>query len=215
ALFLPALLNGLLAMAGQWVRRPLVQWFIADSRQQLPALSLALMALLLALSASVGVGSMTAGFERTFIQWLDQRLAADLYVAPRDTGPGLAIAAWLQAQASPAVDAIEEQWRAETRIGANRVLMQGVGPDSRLPRSWPLLEALPDAWALLTNTSAVMLSEQLARRLQVRPGDPLDLPVAAPGRSLRVVAVYADYGNPTGHMLVPLSWLRRHFPGAR
>lgn len=215
ALFLPALLNGLLAMAGQWVRRPLVQWFIADSRQQLPALSLALMALLLALSASVGVGSMTAGFERTFIQWLDQRLAADLYVTPRDTGHGLAIAAWLQAQSSPAVDAIEEQWRAETRIGANRVLMQGVGPDSRLPRSWPLLEALPDAWALLTNTSAVMLSEQLARRLQVRPGDPLDLPVAAPGRSLRVVAVYADYGNPTGHMLVPLSWLRRHFPGAR
>jgi putative ABC transport system permease protein len=40
---------------------------LADSRQQLPALALALMALLLALTASVGVGSMTEGFRRTFV----------------------------------------------------------------------------------------------------------------------------------------------------
>ncbi|WP_312152193.1 ABC transporter permease, partial [Pseudomonas sp.] len=71
ALLLPALLEAALGALARVCRRPLPQWFIADSRQQLPALSLALMALLLALAGSVGVGSMTEGFRRTFTGWLD------------------------------------------------------------------------------------------------------------------------------------------------
>ncbi|SPO60888.1 ABC transporter permease (fragment), partial [Pseudomonas inefficax] len=67
ALLLPALLDRVLAWLARHCRRPLSQWFVADSRQQLPALSLALMALLLSLAASVGVGSMTEGFRKTFV----------------------------------------------------------------------------------------------------------------------------------------------------
>jgi putative ABC transport system permease protein len=54
--------------------RPLAAWFWADSRQQLSGLSLALMALLLALAVNVGVGTMVESFSRTFISWLDGRL---------------------------------------------------------------------------------------------------------------------------------------------
>ncbi|MNJ58187.1 outer membrane-specific lipoprotein transporter subunit LolC [compost metagenome] len=32
---------------------------------------------------------------------------------------------------------------------------------------------------------------------------------------MRVVAVYADYGNPKGHLLVNAQWLRSHWPEAR
>jgi putative ABC transport system permease protein len=60
------------------------QWFLADCRQQLPALSLALMALLLALAANIGAGSMTAGFRQTFSDWLEQRLTAELYLNPQN-----------------------------------------------------------------------------------------------------------------------------------
>ncbi len=49
-------------------------WFWADSRQQLSGLSLALMALLLALAVNVGVGTMVETFSRTFVIWLDGRL---------------------------------------------------------------------------------------------------------------------------------------------
>ena len=62
----------------------LATWFWADSRQQLSGLSLALMALLLALSVNVGVGTMVETFSRTFIGWLDGRLAADLYLNASD-----------------------------------------------------------------------------------------------------------------------------------
>lgn len=36
------------------------------------------MALLLALAANIGAGSMTSGFRQTFNHWLEQRLTAEL-----------------------------------------------------------------------------------------------------------------------------------------
>ena len=57
ALLLPLLLSRSLDARRAAVRRAsLAQWFWADTRQQMPGLSLALMALLLALAANVGVG---------------------------------------------------------------------------------------------------------------------------------------------------------------
>ena len=55
ALILPAFLEILLLAGQRFARGPLALWFWADSRQQLSGLSLALMALLLALAVNVGV----------------------------------------------------------------------------------------------------------------------------------------------------------------
>ena len=51
ALALPPLLGGLLTMVQKYTVAPVWEWFWADTRQQLPGLSLALIALLLAVSA--------------------------------------------------------------------------------------------------------------------------------------------------------------------
>ncbi|MEE1866774.1 FtsX-like permease family protein [Pseudomonas auratipiscis] len=213
ALLLPALLDSLLTgLARIGSTGPLSQWFIADSRQQLPALSLALMALLLALAASVGVGSMTEGFRKTFTGWLDQRLSADLYVTPRDTAQGLLINTWLVQQ--PAVTDVLPSWRIELRLQGWPVQVQGILAHDAYRMRWPLLERSAQAWEQLASGGGVMLSEQLARRLGVKLGDSLQLP-GEPGPVMRVVAVYADYGNPKGHMLVNAQWLRRHWPEAR
>ena len=64
---------------------------LADIRQQLSGLSLALMALLLALAANIGVGTMVEGFRETFLTWLDQRLAAEVYVRGADDAESQAI----------------------------------------------------------------------------------------------------------------------------
>ena len=55
ALGLPIILSGVLAFGARRAKGVLAQWFWADTRQQLPGLSLALMALLLAMAANVGV----------------------------------------------------------------------------------------------------------------------------------------------------------------
>ncbi|KPM58069.1 ABC transporter permease [Pseudomonas monteilii] len=208
ALLLPALLDHWLGGLTRFCRRPLAQWFVADSRQQLPALSLALMALLLALAASVGVGSMTEGFRKTFVGWLDMRLSADLYVTPRDTEQGLQIAEWLGQQS--AVIAVLPGWRVETRLQGWPVQVQGIVDHPLYLKRWPLLEQQPRAWEQLSSGQAVMLSEQLARRLKLHLGDRL----ALSSQAMTVVGVYADYGNPKGHVLVNAGWLCSHWPQA-
>lgn len=212
ALLLPALLDSALAWLARLCHGPLPEWFIADSRQQLPALSLALMALLLALAASVGVGSMTEGFRKTFTGWLDQRLSADLYVTPRDTAQALQISAWLGQQT--VVTQVLPSWRLELRLQAWPVQVQGIIDHPGNRTRWPLLEQSAQAWEQLASGRAMMLSEQLARRLGLNLGDSLQLPGEA-AQALTVVGVYADYGNPKGHLLVNADWLRQHWPEAR
>ncbi|QHG65299.1 ABC transporter permease [Pseudomonas putida] len=207
ALLLPGALALLLAGLARHARRPLAQWFVADSRQQLPALSLALMALLLALAASVGVGGMTEGFRRTFVGWLDQRLAADLYVTPRDSTQALQI--YQQLQHDPDVNAVLPSWRVEWRLQQWPVQVQGVNDHPFYRSHWPLLEQAADAWEQVAKGQGALLSEQLARRLGVGIGDEVQLP-GDPPQGMRVVGIHADYGNPKGHVLVNADWLRQH-----
>lgn len=210
ALLLPALLDRVLAWLARRCHRPLAQWFVADSRQQLPALSLALVALLLALAASVGVGSMTEGFRKTFVGWLDLRLSADLYVTPRDTAQGLQIVEWLKQQ--PVASVVLPGWRADMQLQGWPVQVQGIVDHPAYGTRWPLMEQHSRAWQRLASGQAVMLSEQLARRLNLQLGDSLQLPADTP--ALPVVGIYADYGNPKGHVLVNAGWLRAHWPQA-
>ncbi|MEX5506595.1 ABC transporter permease [Pseudomonas putida] len=208
ALLLPALLDHMLAWLARFCHRPLAQWFIADSRQQLPALSLALMALLLALAASVGVGSMTEGFRKTFVGWLDLRLSADLFVTPRDTAQGLEIAQWLGQQSAASV--VLPGWRVETQLRGWPVQLQGIVDHPAYLKRWPLLQQQSHAWEALVSGRGVMLSEQLARRLKLQLGDRL----ALPSEAMTVVGIYADYGNPKGHVLANAGWLRMRWPQA-
>lgn len=211
ALLLPALLELALAGLARLCRRPLPQWFVADSRQQLPALSLALMALLLALAASVGVGSMTEGFRRTFTGWLDQRLSADLYLTPRDTAQAVQISDWLACQ--PEATAVLPNWRVEWRLQQWPTQVQGIIDHPYYSNHWPLLEKSAGAWEQLAQGRGIMLSEQLARRLQLGLGDALQLPEPS-AQTMPVVGIYADYGNPKGHLLISADWLRQHWPQA-
>jgi putative ABC transport system permease protein len=210
ALALPLLLDGALAWAARCVRGPLASWFVADSRQQLPALSLALMALLLALGASVGVGSMTESFRTTFVSWLDQRLSADIYVNPRDSTQGMNAANWLQTQ--DGVRAVLPQWRATTKIRGWPVELQGVIDHAETRRQWPLLEQTNDAWQQVFDGRGVMVSEQLARRLKLKPGSSLTVfeDAGRDSQAFTVTAIYADYGNPKGHVLMDAAVLRGH-----
>ncbi|AYC31576.1 FtsX-like permease family protein [Pseudomonas cavernae] len=211
ALSLPLCLNLLLEGLLPRCRSPLAQWFVADSRQQLPGLALALMALLLALAANIGVGSMTEGFRQTFAGWLDQRLAAELYLTPQDPQQALAIGAWLARQ--PQVSAVLPSWRVELQLQGWPAQLSGILDHPAYRAHWPLLSASPDAWEQLARQQALMLSEQLARRLNLQLGERLSLPTPKGEWPLVVAGIYADYGNPKGHLLVNAAGLQQHWPG--
>jgi putative ABC transport system permease protein len=212
ALGLPVLLNGLLNGLLGRSRSVLGQWFLADCRQQLPALSLALMALLLAMAANIGAGSMTSGFRQTFTQWLEQRLSAELYINPANAQQALPLQAWLDQQR--VIKAVLPNRDVPIELEGWPADLYGIVDHPHYRQHWTLLQAADgDPWAQLASDQALMLSEQLARRLKVGVGDVVRLPAPDGPWPLRVVGIYADYGNPKGHLLVNTDHLLAHWPG--
>ena len=210
ALGLPAMLELILALGQRRAQHALTVWFWADSRQQLSGLSLALMALLLALSVNVGVGTMVETFSRTFIGWLNGRLAADVYINASDDAQAAAITAWLRER--PEVAAILPGGRADTQIGGAPVEILGLPDHSTYRERWPLLQSTENAWNRLRPGDAGFVSEQLARRMKLAIGDQVEVPAPGGNWAIEVVGIYADYGNPKGQVAVNFAALTRHFP---
>jgi putative ABC transport system permease protein len=210
ALGLPAILELVLILGQRSARRAVHIWFWADSRQQLSGLSLALMALLLALAVNVGVGTMVETFSRTFIAWLDGRLAADVYISASDAAQTAEIKAWLRTR--PEVEAILPSGRTETQIDGAPVEILGLADHATYRDRWPLLQSTADAWRRLRAGDTGLISEQLARRLKVGLGDRIEIPAPTGSWTIEVVGIYADYGNPKGQIGVNIAALTRRFP---
>lgn len=213
ALLLPLALAGLLRLGEGTAGSALAQWFWADTRLQLSGLSLALMALLLALAANVGVGTMVEGFRATFTHWLDERLNSEIYFDAASAADGERIADWLGSQ--PRVTAILPVWRAETRVAGWPVDVYGTRDHTTYRAHFSLLSALPDAWDAVRDGKGVLVSEQLARRMGIGIGDVLALPTAHAAWDVAVVGIYPDYGNPKGQVRTNVDHLMRHWPEAR
>src|SRR3982074_1479534 len=210
ALGLPTILELVLALGQRSAHRALAVWFWADSRQQLSGLSLALMALLLALAVNVGVGTMVETFSRTFVGWLDGRLAADVYLNAADNSQAAEIKAWLHQR--PEVEAILPGGRADAQIGGAPVEILGIADHATHRDHWPLLQSTADAWTRLRPGDTGLISEQLARRLKLAIGDRIEVPAPGGNWTLEVGGIYADYGNPKGQIGVNIAALIRRFP---
>jgi putative ABC transport system permease protein len=210
ALGLPVVLGLVLHLGERSTRRPLLIWFWADSRLQLSGLSLALMALLLALAVNVGVSTMVESFSKTFTGWLDGRLTAEVYVNALDDQQATAIKTWLGHR--PEVEAILPSSSADVEIGGWPAEIVGFADHATYRDHWPLLESTANAWDQVQSGDAALVSEQLARRLELNLGDQLQVPSRGGNWPLRVVAIYADYGNPKGQIRVNVDALVRRFP---
>ncbi|MFN3613276.1 MAG: FtsX-like permease family protein [Rubrimonas sp.] len=212
ALAAPPLLSAALSVAARRARGPVAHWLLADARAGLGGLSLALMALMLALSANIGVGTMVTGFRATFTDWLENRLAAEVYVRTPD--PATAAEFERAASAHPDVLAVLPTMSADARLSGWPVEVLGLADDPTYRDRWPLI-AGRDPWDGVAAGEAALVSEQLARRLALEIGDAIALPAAAGPWTLRVAGVHPDYGNPRGQVVVGLGPMAQRMPEAR
>ncbi|SMX42330.1 ABC transporter permease [Maliponia aquimaris] len=205
ALALPLVLEAVLVLGQRRARGVIGEWFWADTRQQLPGLSLALMALLLAMATNVGVSTMVSSFRLTFLDFLDQRLFADAYVRGFDPADSAALDAWLAARGEGVVPLLS----VETRLATVPSDLMGVRNSPAYAAHWRFVAASPEPWAQVFAGQGVVVNEQLARRAGIWLGDVLEV---APGAVLPVVGVHADYGNPAGQALIAEARFRALFP---
>ncbi|WP_299730382.1 ABC transporter permease [uncultured Tateyamaria sp.] len=195
ALALPVIAARALAWIERGATRPIWQWFWADTRQQLPGLSLALMALLLAVAANVGVSTMVSSFRLTFVGFLDQRLAPELFVQAETPQESAALDAFLTREGIEALPLRS----TPTQIEGQSVRLFGVRVGSTYRVSWVFLAERPQVWDDVADGAAVIVNEQLARRGNLWVGDMVEV---APTVTLPIAAVVGDYGNPQGQVVM-------------
>ncbi len=205
ALALPVVTALMLSICETRARAPLWQWFWADTRQQLPGLSLALMALLLAVAANIGVSTMVSSFRLTFIGFLDQRLAPELFVQVETAEESAALLSYLDAKAIEALPLMSVQTRITGR--PTELYSVRVGPTYR--DNWVFLAAAAQPWDAVAAGQAVVVNEQLARRAGLWVGDDVEIDAKL---TLPIAAVVGDYGNPNGQVVIAQSLFERLHP---
>ena len=194
ALALPLILDRVLSLGQSFAKGVTTQWFWADTRQQLPGLSLALMALLLAMSANIGVSTMVSSFRLTFVGFLDQRLSSELYVTAEDAAQAESIVAYV----TPRVDAVLPIISTQITVRDMPTELFAMRDHATFRDNWRLLSQNDAPWDRVFAGSGVLVNEQLARRGGLAVGDM----IAVGDVALEIVGTYGDYGNPIGQAII-------------
>jgi len=174
-------------------------------------------ALVVAVSATIGVGIMVGSFRLTVERWLESWLRADIYVTTIGTGTG---------RNKPPLDpALVERLAAvpgaKTFSMTRRVMVESPqGPVDifvlQVPRStfvsYRFREGSPEeAWESFSQGDSVLVSEPYAYRHGVHRGDRVTLRTDRGDRNFPVAGVFYDYGSDAGIISVARSAYLRNW----
>ena len=214
----PAVLRGLARTAAHFAGRasPIARLAFGDIAASLSRTGVAVAALGMAVAAMIGVSIMVESFRESLRDWLGQTMRADIYVTAPGPGadrperriePGV-MQALLSTTGvishSESRQVVVESSRGEipmsalqlTRVGYSALQLTAGDP----AQAWPAFER-----------GAVIVSEPLAWRLQLRLDDELPLSTAGGLRKFRIAGVYREYGNDRGNVLISLEQYRRYW----
>ena len=207
AWLLPTLLAAGLRLVAVLIppRRLVLRWLVSDGWSQLPAFQAAMMALLLALTANLGVGTLVDSFRNAFVGWLEVRQSADIYLRL----PHADLARFETSNENAG-------WLADShrRIGVSirwqgrPALVRGLdprAPDSlALPLSqWQGASAAAALASWREQKGKVLINEQVHYLAGVGIGDMIELESDSGAQKYEVVGVFYDYGNPYFQFYLP------------
>jgi putative ABC transport system permease protein len=171
--------------------------------------SVAIAALMIAVSVTIGVGLMVGSFRQTVVRWLNATLLADIYVsAPSLVGsradstlPPELIA---RLGSAPGVERVR-RYRSTSvagQFGPTLVVGLDVAPPDR--RAFQFAAGDPAALWASFEQGALLVSEPLAYRHGLRPGDTLTLLTDRGEHAFPIAGVYYDYGSDQGVAMVSM-----------
>ena len=221
ALLTPAATVALLAV----FRRPAEYWggwlgrlALRGVAANLSRTAVAIAALTVALSATVGVGVMVDSFRRSVSDWLDVTMRADIYVGLPGSPGERAIAPATMARIAqlPIVDDLSAgrgvAVTAEFGVASQEIDLVVLRMARKSYGGFHLLEGDPSrAWPAFDADGAVLVSESLARRENLAPGSRVRLQSDAGMRGFPVAAVFRDYGSEHGTIVMARSTYDRYW----
>lgn len=196
---LTLLLRGLEAALIRFDNLPLSRWLLADAQHVLSRSSLAMMAFLLAMSASVGVNTMVGSFRLALTGYLDHTLKADVYLKTHGQ-QATELIAWLNQQT--AVSYVTRYRHQQAEFEGFTTTLLSLADDPREKSTLVFKEHNTDLWPSFFSEKKVLISESLALRTGKRLGEPVVLKLGKDSMEYQVSGIFYDYGNPVGKAII-------------
>ena len=211
----PLTLRALARAAAQVVARssPVARLACGDIAASLSRTGVAIAALGMALTAMIGVAIMVESFRESLREWLVETMRADVYIsapgAPAGPDRRLEPDVIRTLLALPDVRDHSEARRAMAQSAAGPLEINALKLAPEGYAGFRFTQGDPaHAWPQFLQ-GAILISEPLAWRLRLTPGDPLMLRTPSGPRTLAVAGVYREYGNDRGEVLIDLAQYRR------
>ncbi len=204
ALLTPSILSRSTHHLGIWLKKTLRSpaAFLAARTisASLSRTSIAVAALAVALSMTIGVDTMIFSFKKSVAAWLEGSLQGDLYVSPSTTkwDHPLPEALVRMMRNDPRVDAVERYATHDVYLEGKPVKLRVI--DAGVLRHYSqfiFLKGDKSAWGAMVN-GEVFISEPLAYRFRLDRGDKVTLASPQGPRSFTVAAVVRDYSSDQG-----------------
>ncbi|HEX8682843.1 MAG TPA: FtsX-like permease family protein [Ardenticatenaceae bacterium] len=182
-----------------------------DIVRALSRTSVAIAALMVAVSVIIGVSVMIGSFRNTVTEWLETTLQADIYISPPNIAANRSTAPMERAIAEQVAsfEGVERiSWARDVTVASpefGRVQLVAVSEEvSGRQRPFKWVEGSQEAaWERAQLEGAVFVSEPFAFRHEIGQGDSVTLYTDMGERSFPVVGVYYDYSSDQGVVLMP------------
>ncbi len=221
-LLVPAIMYGLARVSREALRRRLgVEGLLAHANltSAIPRLSISVAALSVSLSMMVAIAIMIGSFRDTVVYWVGQTLQADLFVGPgiRPTvgqEPTLSPTVIEAVRRHPRVTAIDS-FRNVDLVYEGKLTVLGAGTFSVVLDHGAVLFKSPanarDRVREAIGQDGVIISEAFSHKFGKREGDTLTLPTPKGLHGFQVAAVYYDYSNDRGVVIMDAGTFRRYY----
>jgi putative ABC transport system permease protein len=215
---------------GRLAARPMARFFHVEGRLAhanlagaIPRVAISVAALAISLSMMISIAVMVSSFRQTVIAWVDRTLQADLYLRPV-TRTNVTVEATLSPEveqvvaAHPGVAAVDRFRNFDIPYEGGLVIL-GAGEFEVLLKHGKLLFKAPENWNEAVRGAigqeAVVVSESFALRHNKKLGDSVLLPTPSGHSAFRIAAIYYDYSNDRGVLVMDRATFTRHFGDQR
>ncbi len=162
-------------------------------------------ALVVAVSATIGVGIMIGSFRLTLVHWLESYLRADIYVAAAATGnrPPLQPALVERLSTLPEIALVTRARHVELEWAAGPTALFVVDMTAESFAGYDFTSGnREEIQRAMLQSAEVIVSEPFAFHQRLQPGDSLRLRTDAGEREFRIAGVFTDYSSDRGRVVM-------------
>ncbi len=189
-------------------KNPLYNWLLKDTHKYSKLIFTGYLAFFMALSINIGVHGMVMSFKTTFVQWLEKRIFADIYIQITDEKNLSEVTRLVKrydAESYPIVHS-EGVMKGET------LEIFGFKPTEIYKKNWPMSQETPFTWDEINGNDFVFVNEQFSHANNLSVGDSFRFEVNDKKIEKKISGVYPDYGNSKNQIMMSMREFTIIFP---